>query len=294
MADITWSDSISATWSAGDSIVGLSGGAFERWEIDAILGKSSTQRIPTKVHPGSNGIDSSGPVIVNPSNLSGVFPSGGDDLGVAGSGNRGAFLYTTGPSGLVTLYLGDNTNGAGAVQLQHSQVNNHFTIVRGTGRLRFEDGGIRIYDGTSYGSLMTRFQNWTSFTPILYGTTTGTGTEPTYATNGQYGRYKVENTTATFIARIEISAVGSVAGSIRIGDLPETAASNAVGADFPCAVGRINENSNAIDLGASVGQGSTHVELYRNQNSSSANSVNIVETNLGADFAITVMGSYPI
>lgn len=295
MADITWSDVISSSWASGATVVGLdAAGDFDRWTIDTILGTSSN-RVPVAIHPGANGVNSTGPIVVNPAGLTG--PSGGDDMGIAGTGNRGMFLYTSGPTGgLVTLYMGDVTNGVSALQMQWSQANNHFTIVRGDGRIRLENGGLRIYNATdaAYGSLITRFKDWADFTPTLYGTTSGTGVSPTYATNGQYGRYRIENSTVYFVMHIELSAVGSVSGSIRLGGLPETAVSNTPTADYPVSIGRVNECSNAADMRAAVGQNGTFVELFRLQNSSSADAANIVDTNLGDDFMIRVSGSYPI
>lgn len=291
--------SASNSWAAGDSLQGITAANDElRLLIEAIVGTSANP-VPTKMHPGATGIESIGPILVNPGGVAG--PSGGDDMGVAGSGNRGIYFYTTGPNGLITLYMGDSTNGISALQLQWSQQNNHFTIVRGDGRIRLENGGHRIYNSAAgaYGSLITRFNNWADFTPTLYGTTSTTSVAPTYVTSpsadyGQWGRYKVENTTCTFVAHVALTAVGSVSGSIRLGGLPETAASNTPGVDYPVSIGRVNECSNAADMRASVGQNSTYVELFRLQNSSSADAANIVDTNLGDDFMIRVSGSYPI
>lgn len=164
-------------WVSTDYMVGYRGTDEVRWTPETILGTSGN-RVPTKVHLGSNGLDSDGPIVVNPVGATG-FSAGGDDLIVSGSGNRGASFYSSDTGSFITIWFGDVTNGKTAGQIQWGESTNALLLRAGESRILLDGDldGPRFWDAavSGYGDEFVRYKKPFIWTPELRfgGSTTG-------------------------------------------------------------------------------------------------------------------------
>lgn len=284
MADKKFVDeTAAASWSATDVIPGSTAGGADRvWQLQTILGTSSN-RIPTKVHLGTNGLNSSGPIVVNPNNVS--LLSSADDFGVAGTGNHGGSIYHDGTG---RLSFGDPTNGVDAASISHAKNGNSLTIQRGNGRIQLTNTGFKIYDGTEYGSDINKFVKSQSWTPTVIGSVVSGSA--TYGT--QLGRYSIFADEIHFFAEIVLTAKTGVDGNILIDGLPETAATGLTYGSI--YIGPVQKCAYGIDMRAEILAGADQIRLRRNVNDVSGDDQPISDSDIGSTFALTLWGSYRI
>lgn len=129
-----------------------------------------------------------------------------------------------------------------------------------------------------------------TFTPTLIGTSGGT---PSYVT--QKGRYSIGEGRAFVEVEIEISAVNSLSGNIRIGNLPYPM-SNTTGTDAGASgsIGRYKTGlgSGYSQLSIEAIQGQTEAQFWRSGDAVSPST--LVSGNLNSDSLFKVTLSYPI
>ena len=153
------------------------------------------------------------------------------------------------------IYTYDRTNGHYAdLSLGQSSI-----YIHGSGGVVSAQYGIELGSGTdaTAANTLDDYEEG-SFTPTVYGT--GTAGSPTYTS--QFGKYtKIGNVVSCYI-RITTSALGGIAGDVRLGNLPFTSeATSDVFSSAACGYAAGLAITSDTSLSGWVANGSTYIKV---------------------------------
>ena len=207
------------SWTASTSFLIDTSGVTYHIEGDDLFGASTA--IPVQVVMGSNGAKIEGGALNIEGTATGTTANAAaNDIVIDDTGNTGITLLS-GATSVGRIAFGDTgSNDRGRVEYNHT---NDWLSMRAsaTEMVRITGSGIRIYDGSSFGDDLDRFEARTSWTPQLEfgGATTGI----TYDTNGQVGLYGRVGPIVFLYCHITLTSKGSATGAATITGLPVAA-----------------------------------------------------------------------
>jgi hypothetical protein len=274
----------------------------ERARIDAdgnfLVGKTSTTFATAGVNLQPNGrVD-----ITRDGGQSGYFNRTNSDGAIVGFYKDGSAVGAIGAR-FGGIQIGNSDTGLlfndGSNEINPTNadggLNDNLTIL-GTNNRRFKDlylGGGVFLGGTGSANKLDDYEEGT-WTPAL--TTSGNTDYSSVGYSIQYGHYTKVGRMVTVQCRLQTNSFtqGSPSGNIRISGLPFQSAVNNI-FDYAGTVGFVSKvnfdlsSFGTIDVGASVGRGTTVINLARTRSNNTADSVPATAiTASGFDTSITV------
>ena len=185
-----------------------------------------------------------------PNNPHTIYISGGAQVvGNTGAGNWAKTLSATSAS--------FNTIGGGGSSWFTDTGLSSNTAYTPTKRLSIDSDGLKFNGDTAAANALDDYEEG-SFTPSVYGT--GTAGSPTYTS--QFGKYtKIGNVVSCYI-RITTSALGGIAGDVRLGNLPFTSkATSDVFSSAACGYAAGLAITSGTSLSGWVADSSTYIKV---------------------------------
>lgn len=243
-----------------------------------------------EVKMGSNGASiADGSLTINGSATTGTTPNtAADDLVIDGTGNRG-MTGLIGNNGTFSFLVGNQTSSAEGGWAYDDNLE-EFRIRAGTVQsVKANATGLVIYDGTSWGSTLDRY-NTSTWTPTIEDSA-GNSSAALTTDSGLYTRIGDD---CFGSGSIVMNGAGSLVSgnALRIEALPFTAKS---GSNFSIEISSCDYCDYGIDIRGEVINGSTYIRLLRNKNNQAQARSSILVSDIDTtQFAINFTFRYQV